>query len=188
MHKFAWQLVCAVLSLLLIGACSTSAPLSEPTAEPILEQVPPETAVAVKNPKPKVERIESQPLKHLANRKLKAMPVKALNVQTKCAFRDAIGTHGKLDLLVKNAEVQRFSAEVTILKRGTCRFDLKNFRQTSTLPAVLLNEKAGDCLVRMWEQDKGVTVAFNGCEVQCSGESFSYLWPILVDTRNGRCF
>jgi hypothetical protein len=43
----------------------------------------------------------------------------------------------------------------------------------------------------MWEQEldrsKGVTVAFSGCQAQCSGESFSYLWPILVDTRNGRC-
>jgi hypothetical protein len=174
--------------MLLAGACTAPDPLPEPIAEPILEQPEPEPAAVVKRKKPKAERMESQPLKHLANRKLKAMPVRALNVQTKCTFRDAIGTHGRLDVLVKNAEVQRFSAEVNILKRGICRFDLKNFRQTLTLPAVLLNDKAGHCLVRMWEQDKSVTVAFNGCEAQCSGDSFSYLWPILVDTRNGRCF
>ena len=39
----------------------------------------------------------------------------------------------------------------------------------------------------MWEQGKGVTVAFNNCQAKCEGDAFSYLWPILVDPRNGRC-
>ncbi len=176
--------VCAVVLTIMLGGCAVSEPVAEPTPEPALAE--PETVV--KRPRPRPERIESQPLKYLANRNLKAMPVRALNVRTKCAFNDAVGTRGKLDLQVKNAEVQRFSAEVNISKRGICRFDIKNFRQTAMLPAVLLNDKESGCLVRMWEQDKSVTVAFNGCEAQCSGESFSYLWPILVDTRNGRCF
>lgn len=140
------------------------------------------------SPAPKPERLQSQPLKHLANRHLKPMPVQALNVRTRCAFHDAVGTRGKLDLQVKDAEVQRFTAEVNIPKRGICRFDMKNFVQTETLPAVLLADNISGCLVRMWAQEKGVTVAFNGCEAQCSGESFSYLWPILVDTKNGRCY
>lgn len=172
-----------MISVLLFG-CAAPEPLPEPTAQPAL----PDPVVVAKKVRPKPERIESQPLKHLANRHLKAMPVRALNVLVKCGFRDAIGTRGKLDLLVKNAEVQRFTAEVDIAKHGICRFDMKNFRQTATLPAVVLNDTEGNCLVRIWEQDKSVTVAFNGCEARCSGESFSYLWPILVDTRNGRCF
>jgi hypothetical protein len=169
---------CAATLLLMLGACATP----EPTPAP----APAEAAPTGKQPEAK--RIESQPLKHLLNRHLKPMPVEALNVRTKCAFHDEGGTHGKLDLQVKNAEVQRFTAEVNISNHGTCRFDMKNFRQTATLPAVLLADNGSECLVRMWQQEKGVTVAFNSCQAQCSGESFSYLWPILVDTRNGRCF
>ncbi|MBI4742347.1 MAG: hypothetical protein HY777_12540 [Betaproteobacteria bacterium] len=176
--------VCAVALAAILGGCA----VPEPAPAPIPEPAPAEPETVAKKPGSRPERIVSQPLKHLANRNLKAMPVRALNVQTKCAFNDAVGTRGKLDLQVKNAEVQRFNAEVNISKRGICRFDIKNFRQTARLPAVLLNDRESGCLVRMWEQDKSVTVAFNGCEAQCSGESFSYLWPILVDTRNGRCF
>jgi hypothetical protein len=174
--------ICAATLLVLLGACATPEPPPEP---PALAPVP----VTVK--KPKAERIESQPLKHLLNRNLKPMPVQALNVRTKCTFRDAVGTRGKMDLQVKDAEVQRFTAEVNIPKRGICRFDMKNFQQTASLPAVLLADAGNGCSVRMWSQElageKSVAVAFSGCQSQCSGDSFSYLWPILVDTRNGRC-
>jgi hypothetical protein len=174
--------ICAATLILLLGACTTPTPLPEPPA-PVPEPV------AVITPAP--ERIESQPLKHLLNRTLKPMPDQALNVRTKCAFRDAIGTRGKMDLQVKNAEVQRFTAEVNIPKQGICRFDMKNFQQTGSLPTVMLADPVSGCSVRMWAQElgreKSVTVAFTGCQTQCSGDSFSYLWPILVDTRNGRC-
>jgi hypothetical protein len=64
---------------------------------------------------------------------------------------------------------------------------MKNFQQTATLPNVVLTDSASGCVVRMWEQEKGVTVAFNACQDKCSGDAFSYLWPILVDTKSGRC-
>lgn len=173
--------ICAATLILWLGACATPAP---PPPEP-------PAPVPVVAEKPVAKRMQSQPLKHLLNRNLKPMPVQALNVRTKCRFRDEIGTHGKMDLQVKNAEVQRFTAEVTIPKRGICRFNMKNFAQTASLPAVLLADSASGCSVHMWSQElgqeKSVAVAFRGCETQCSGDSFSYLWPILVDTRNGRC-
>lgn len=170
--------ICAATLILLLGACATPEPVPEPS-----------TPVAARKVQP--DRIESQPLRHLRNRNLTPMPDQALNVRTKCTFRDEIGTRGKMDLQVKNAEVQRFTAEVNIPKRGICRFDMKDFQQTGTLPTVQLADAASGCSVRMWAQElgreKSVTVAFTGCQAQCSGDSFSYLWPILVDTRNGRC-
>ena len=92
-----------------------------------------------------------------------------------------------MDLQVSKAEVKRFIAEVNIPRRGLCRFDMKNFQQTSKMPNVVLTDDESGCVVRMWEQEKGVTVSFNACQSKCSGEAFSYLWPILVDSRNGRC-
>lgn len=170
--------LCTATLILLLGACATPEPVPEPSPPVAAKKSPP-------------ERIESQTLRHLRNRNLKPMPDQALNVRTKCTFRDEIGTRGKMDLQVKNAEVQRFTAEVNIPKRGICRFDMKDFQQTGTLPTVQLADAASGCSVRMWAQElgreKSVTVAFTGCQAQCSGDSFSYLWPILVDTRNGRC-
>ncbi|MBK5913966.1 hypothetical protein CCR84_06470 [Rhodocyclus purpureus] len=152
---------------------------------------PPQPPQAESGPgaaEPAADAFTSQPLRHLRGRKLKPMPVEALNVKTRCSFRDELGTRGKLDLHVSEAVVKRFSADVNIAKRGSCRFDLKSFTQAEKLPAVLLADEASGCTVRMWQQDKGVTVAFNGCAAQCSGDAFSYLWPILVEPGSGRCF
>jgi len=177
--KFRW--IHAVLSALLLGACAGPEKKPEPAPEPIQrEEV---SAVAP----PPVERIQSQPLKYLVGRSLKPMPDKALDVRTKCSFHDVAGGHGTMDLSVAKAEVKRFVAEVNIPKQGLCRFDMKNFQQTARLPNVVLTDETSGCVVRMWEQGKGVTVAFNSCSAQCSGDAFSYLWPIMVDTKSGRC-
>ena len=160
--------------VLLLGACAAPEPAPAPASE-------------ADNQSPPVERIKSQPLKHLVGRPLKPIPDKALDIRTKCSFRDVAGGRGSMDLQVTKAEVKRFVAEVNIPRRGLCRFDMKNFQQTSKLPNVVLTDDESGCVVRMWEQEKGVTVSFNACQAKCSGDAFSYLWPILVDSRNGRC-
>lgn len=168
-----------LLPVAILAGCATPPPaLNEPVPElpPRAEPVKPRQAA----------RIESQPLRHLAHRKLAPMPVKPLNVKAACSFRDPDGYGGKLDLLVKDSDVRRFQAEVRVPKRGNCALALKDFRQTATAPAVALAAEGG-CTVHMWEEPGGrVTVGFNGCRDRC-GESFDYVWPILVDARTGRC-
>lgn len=175
------KLVLAVLLCGLLASCATQAPTPE-TGE---KTASPATAPREKSVVP--EKIQSQPLKHLVGRKLKPMPDKELNVRTQCSFKDVAGGRGSMDLQVTKAEVKRFVAEVSIPKQGVCRFDMKHFEQTAKMPNVVLTDKDSSCTVRMWEQEKGVTVAFNSCQARCGGDAFSYLWPILVDTRNGRC-
>jgi hypothetical protein len=115
------------------------------------------------------------------------IPTRALNLKTECRFRDETGYNGALKLNVAEAKVQAFEAKVNIPKRGACRFDLKDFRQTKELPAIELSQTKGRCIVRVWEQGERVTVAFQQCEKMCSGNSYSYLWPILNDRRKGSC-
>jgi hypothetical protein len=139
-------------------------------------------------PEAPVERtIESQPLKHLANRHLQPLPDRPLSVATKCSFRDPTGYRGRLDLQVKNDDVRRFRASVTIPKHGECSFDLKDFRQSEHHPIALADAGGDSCVVRLWEQKGRVTVAFRDCRAQCGGETSDYLWPILVDARTGKC-
>ncbi len=173
----------AVAAVFLLASCATQEPVSPSSAE---NRPAADTPPAPKSTT-RSEKIESQPLKHLVGRKLKPIPDKELDVRTRCAFKDVQGGRGSMDLQVTKAEVKRFVAEVTIPKQGVCRFEMKQFEQTSRMPNVVLNDKDSACTVRMWEQEKGVTVAFNSCQARCSGDAFSYLWPILVDTRSGRC-
>lgn len=168
----------ALAGAVLLAGCATPPP-SAPVVEAPVEAVPAK------------DEIVSQPLKHLVGRKLKPMPDKPLDVRANCRFKDVAGGRGNMNLQVSRSEVKRFFAEVSIPRQGSCRFDLKEFRQTGTLPTVVLSDTASGCTVRMWEQElgkvKGVTVAFNNCQAKCEGDAFSYLWPILVDPRNGRC-
>lgn len=126
-------------------------------------------------------------LKHLANRTLEPIPDRPLNTKVACAFRDHLGYRGNLRLDVREADVKNFAANVTIPRRGECRFDLEKFHQTRIHPTVELSSRDTTCKVRLWEQGDEVTVAFNGCRAECSGDSVDYLWPILVDNRKGRC-
>ncbi len=173
----------AVVALFLLTSCATQEPVSSSSAESRSAAEAP----SVPKTTERSDKLESQPLKHLLGRKLKPIPDRELNVRTRCAFKDVQGGRGSMDLQVTKAEVKRFVAEVTIPQQGVCRFDMKQFEQTARMPNVVLNDKGSACTVRMWEQGKGVTVAFNACQARCSGDAFSYLWPILVDTRSGRC-
>ena len=134
------------------------------------------------------QKIESQPLKYLKNRNIKPQPTRPLNVRAKCSTRDAVGTVRRLDLLVKEASVQTFDAQVTMKEHGTCRFSLREFEQIEKMPQALLRHRQeSGCTVRMWEQGSTVTIAFNDCPRSCEGDAFSYLWPLLVESKSGRC-
>lgn len=179
------QRLCGTALALLLGACAapvpTPGPIAPPVPPPVRVEAPPVSEALP------AAALQSQPLRHLLGRTLKPIADKALELKTKCSFHDVSGGRATMDVQVSKAEVKRFVAEVSIPKQGLCRFDLKNFQQTARLPIVVLSDATSACVVRMWEQENGVTVAFNGCQANCAGDAFSYLWPILVDTRTGRC-
>ncbi|HLO64222.1 MAG TPA: hypothetical protein VK165_14790 [Azonexus sp.] len=170
-----------LLALLAAGCAEKPVPPEEPVAEVKAE---PPAAVVEETPK-----FKNSTLKYLANRNLKPQPTRPLNVRSRCTHKDAIGTQTRLDLLVKEAEVKTFDAQVSMKGYGACRFNLNEFEQVEKLPQALLrHKKQSDCLVRMWEQGPKVTIAFNSCPKSCEGQAFDYLWPIMVEAKSGRCF
>jgi len=147
------------------------------------ESDPPGTSTAAAE-----QRIESQQLKYLKNRNIKPQPTRPLNARARCAGRDGIGNQTQLDLLVKEAEVKSFVAQVSMKNHGTCRFALQDFEQTEKMPQpLLMHKRESGCSVRMWEQGPKLMVAFNACPKSCEGDAFSYLWPIMVEAKTGRC-
>ena len=170
MWRAAWLVVLAVVA----GCAEFQAPAERAPGQPA--------------PAAEADKLESQPLKHLKGRNLKPQPTRPLNVRAKCSTRDAIGTARRLDLLVKDAGVQTFDAQVTMKEHGTCRFNLREFEQVEKMPQPLLrNRREPGCTVRMWEQGSNVTIAFNDCPKSCDGEAFAYLWPLIVEGKSGRC-
>jgi hypothetical protein len=171
----------AVAPALLLGGCGIwpfgkAPPPVEPKAEPRV-QTPAER-------RPLSDRTK----RYLASRGFEVIPERPLDVGVDCSFRDETGYGGRLDLEVRQADVRRFVARVDVPKRGSCRFELADFRQSKSLPTVTLAALRGSCTVRMWEQGRQVTVAFSDCQTQCDGGTFDYLWPILVEVPSGRCF
>jgi len=166
-----------MLSVVTLVGCATPEPAPPPPAAEVVVKPPPPTQPALRR----------DTLKHLANRNLKPIESRPLNARASCGFRDPSGYRGKLKLDVKEASVNRFEASVDVPKKGSCSFKLKDFRQTDRLPNVVLAAKKGNCKVSLWEQEHQVTVAFRDCRAECSGNSVEYLWPILVDNRNGLC-
>ena len=151
----------------------------------------PAKATGAEKPSPSgaTPKMKDSTLKLLASRGMKPQPTRPLNVTSRCSHRDEIGTQTSLDLLVKEAEVRTFDAQVSMKGHGSCHFNLNEFEQVEKMPQALLRHKEqSGCLVRMWEEGPKVTIAFNSCPKSCEGNAFSYLWPILVEADSGRCF
>ena len=159
-----------LLPLLLVSACA--GPGQPPPTPPIAVPAAAPVAAAPAASKPK---------------KPGPIPVRQLNVKTECSFRDVSGYNGAMKLAIDAAHVQSFEAKVNIPRHGTCRFDLKDFRQTRQMPNIELSHLRNHCIVRVWEQGERVTVAFQQCQKMCSGNAHDYLWPILNSTLDGSC-
>ncbi len=168
----------AVLGVVTLVGCATPEPSS---------RLPPLAEVIAEPPPPAEPALRKDTLKHLASPHHKPIKTRPLNAKASCGFRDPTGYRGQLKLDVKEASVSRFEANVDMPKRGSCSFKLKDFQQTDHMPNVVLVAKKGNCKVSLWEQEHRVTVAFRDCRAECSGNSVEYLWPILVDNRNGLC-
>lgn len=172
-----WLRITPILLSLLVAACAAPEPAPEPVAA--LPEVKPQPAT--KSPHPAAARAAPKA------KKPGPIPTRPLNVNAECSFRDEAGYNGMMKLTVEHARVQTFEASVTIPRRGNCRFNLKNFRQTRDLPNVELSHLHNRCIVRVWEQGERVTVAFQQCQKMCSGNAWEHLWPILVDRRDDSC-
>ena len=131
--------------------------------------------------------ISPQTMRRLQGRNHQPIRDRELNVRAACTFKDVNGGAGRLNLQVDRADVRQLNAEIEIPGHGICRFDLAGFAQQASFPNVELQSASSTCRVRLWEQNEGVTVAFHECRAHCTGDAVDYLWPILVNPRNGSC-
>ncbi|MDX9995744.1 MAG: hypothetical protein RBS28_10515 [Rhodocyclaceae bacterium] len=174
--------IALALAVSALAGCATA---PEPPAPPVAAPAPVPAPAPQAAPQGPVLKKETVAL--LARRGLKPITGRALNAKARCSFRDDTGYAGRLDLSVRDARVEALEARVDVPRRGSCNFRLADFRQTESLPIVVLASPRTPCKVSLWEQGEQVTVAFRDCRAECGGDAVNYLWPILVDNQKGSC-
>ena len=110
-------------------------------------------------------------------------------VRSQCQSKDDTRYAETVDLEVEDGRVHRMDARIDIPKRGSCRFELSDFRQTRERPHIELVSKAGDaCAVRLWQQGGKLVMAISDCPDKCARPgAFDYVWPIELDAASGGC-
>lgn len=110
-------------------------------------------------------------------------------LKAQCQSKDETGYAEAVDLDIEDGRVNRLEARVEVPKRGTCRFELSDFRQTRERPHIELLSAAGDaCAVRVWQQGGKLVLAATDCPGKCTRPgAFDYVWPIELDATSGAC-
>ena len=116
------------------------------------------------------------------------LPVAALNLNGNCVAKEETGYAENVRVTVAGGQVRALDARIDIPNRGSCRYQLADFRQTKQTPFVeLLARSNSACAVRMWQQGDRITVAPTDCEEKCTRGAFEYAWPIQFNAAGG-CF
>ena len=117
------------------------------------------------------------------------IPDRALNIRADCTTRDERGYTETIKLSVANGVVGHLEAALTVPKRGSCLFQLADFRQTRSAPHVELVARSGSkCATRMWYQQDRFTLVFSDCPEMCTPRgAVDYIWPIELRLSDGAC-
>jgi len=109
-----------------------------------------------------------------------------LNLNGNCVGKEESGYAENVRVSVANGEVRALDARIDIPKRGSCRYQLADFRQTRQAPFVeLLARSNAACAVRMWQQGDRITLAATDCEEKCTRGAFEYAWPVELNAAGG---
>ncbi|MCA3179513.1 MAG: hypothetical protein INH05_12135, partial [Burkholderiales bacterium] len=91
-------------------------------------------------------------------------------------------------LTVRDNRVDALSWQLWVGRRGSCRFELQDFRQVRSRPSIELAARDGSaCKLMIWQQPQRVTLAHAGCEARCTPGIYEEAWPVMFDPGTGAC-
>jgi hypothetical protein len=89
---------------------------------------------------------------------------------------------------VTNNDVHSLSWKLWVGRRGSCQFDLTQFKQVRKTPHIELKAVDGSaCTLMIWQDPRRVTLAHAHCEKHCTPGVYETAWPVLFDPRSGAC-
>jgi hypothetical protein len=111
-----------------------------------------------------------------------------LTLQGNCAQSDEDGFREQARLEVAGGAVQALDWQIWIGRKGTCSFQLDQFRQTKSRPHIELQslDRSG-CKLVVYQDPRRVTLGHAGCERSCTNGVHDQAWPVMFDPRSGGC-
>lgn len=111
-----------------------------------------------------------------------------INLQGQCAQTEEDGFREQATLQVRDNQVQALSWQLWVGRRGSCRFEMSEFRQTKARPHIEMQATDGSaCRLMVWQDPRRITLAHAACEKRCTGGIYEQAWPVMFDPGTGRC-
>ncbi|WP_420994667.1 hypothetical protein ACKI2N_000870 [Cupriavidus sp. 30B13] len=105
-----------------------------------------------------------------------------------CRRTEEDGFREDAQLRVADNTVQQLSWKLWVGKRGSCSFNLAEFRQTQKKPHIELRANDGSaCKLMVWQDPRRVTLAHANCQQRCSPGIYEEAWPVMFEPGTGGC-
>nr|WP_261634728.1 hypothetical protein [Cupriavidus gilardii] len=105
-----------------------------------------------------------------------------------CSRTEEDGFREEARMRVASNEVQALSWKLWVSRRGSCAFDLADFRQTRKAPHIELQARDDSgCKLMVWQDPRRVTLAHANCQQRCTPGIYEEAWPVMFDPGNGMC-
>lgn len=111
-----------------------------------------------------------------------------IDLSGRCAQTEEDGFREEATLRVGDNRVEALSWQIWVGRRGTCRFELQDFRQVRSRPSIELAARDGSaCRLMVWQEPRRVTLAHAGCEARCTPGIYEEAWPVMFEPGSGAC-
>lgn len=110
-----------------------------------------------------------------------------ITIAGSCSQTEEDGFREQARLDVVDNQVKALSWQLWVGRRGSCRFELADFRQTRTSPVELQARDGSGCKLLVWQDPRRITLAHDGCESRCTRGIYDSAWPVMFDPQTGKC-
>ncbi|MDO4905353.1 MAG: hypothetical protein Q4A16_07375 [Lautropia sp.] len=109
-----------------------------------------------------------------------------------CQQKEIDGFTEDARLQISGGQVQMLDWSIKVGRKGQCRFDLADFRQTRNSPHIELQAvsagQRSSCKLLVYGEPRRLTLAHRGCDAFCSKKGLSEeAWPVMFNPTTGRC-
>nr|WP_315592279.1 hypothetical protein [uncultured Cupriavidus sp.] len=164
----------AMPALLAFFLCAACAPLQQLT-----DRSPPLAGPSANPPKSYPPAPETR-----------ATPIVAreIDINGACKRTEEDGFREDAVVRVSHNAVQTLSWKLWVSRKGSCQFDLAEFKQVQQTPHIELHAIDGSgCKLMVWQDPRRVTLAHARCEKHCTPGIYEQAWPVLFDPKSGSC-
>jgi hypothetical protein len=116
------------------------------------------------------------------------IPDRRIDLDGRCAQTEEDGYREDASLRVRDNEVQSLSWQLWVGRKGSCRFEQGEFRQTRSRPHIEMTARDGSgCRLMVWQDPRRVTLAHADCQKRCTAGIYEQAWPVMFDPASGAC-